>query len=60
MVDALNAEISLGTVASLQDAVQWLRYTYLCVRIPKNPLQYGTANLRTPKVIVLTLYRLDP
>jgi len=41
MNDALNAEISLGTVSSINDAVQWLGYTYLFVRIKKNPMAYG-------------------
>ncbi|KAI0774394.1 Sec63-domain-containing protein [Fomes fomentarius] len=41
MIDALNAEIALGTVANVHDAVQWLGYTYLFVRMRKNPLQYG-------------------
>lgn len=41
MVDNLNAEISLGTVANIQEAVKWLSYTYLFVRMRKNPLQYG-------------------
>ena len=42
MIDALNAEIALGTVANVNDAVQWLGYTYLFVRMRKNPFQYGT------------------
>ena len=41
MVDALNAEIALGTVASIPDAVRWLGYTYLFVRMRKNPFLYG-------------------
>ncbi|KIJ70214.1 hypothetical protein HYDPIDRAFT_172092 [Hydnomerulius pinastri MD-312] len=41
MVDSLNAEIALGTVASVQDGVRWLGYTYLFVRMQKNPFQYG-------------------
>ncbi|KAF8897419.1 Sec63 Brl domain-containing protein [Infundibulicybe gibba] len=41
MVDSLNAEISLGTVANARDAVQWLGYTYLFVRMRKNPFIYG-------------------
>ncbi|EAU84905.2 activating signal cointegrator 1 complex subunit 3 [Coprinopsis cinerea okayama7 len=41
MIDALNAEISLGTVATCDDAVQWLGYTYLFVRMRKNPFIYG-------------------
>ena len=45
MVDALNAEISLGTVANVDEGVQWLGYTYLYVRMRKQPLQYGTQDL---------------
>ncbi|KAJ7591194.1 Sec63-domain-containing protein [Mycena floridula] len=41
MIDALNAEISLGTVANVKDAVRWLGYTYLFVRMRKNPFFYG-------------------
>jgi antiviral helicase SLH1 len=41
MVDAMNAEISLGTVATVHDAVRWLGYTYLFVRMQKTPLMYG-------------------
>lgn len=41
MVDALNAEIALGTVSTVQDAVQWLGYTYLFVRMRMNPFIYG-------------------
>lgn len=48
MIDALNAEIALGTVANLHDAIQWLQYTYLYVRMRKNPLQYGTSLVPLP------------
>ncbi|KAG9317584.1 Sec63-domain-containing protein [Chiua virens] len=41
LVDALNAEIALGTVASVTEGVRWLGYTYLFVRMRKNPMQYG-------------------
>ncbi|KAJ7437833.1 Sec63 Brl domain-containing protein [Mycena galericulata] len=41
MVDSLNAEISLGTVANTRDGVRWLVYTYLFVRMRKNPFLYG-------------------
>lgn len=41
MTDALNAEIALGTVSSISDGVRWLGYTYLFVRMKKNPFQYG-------------------
>lgn len=39
--DNLNAEIALGTVSSVDEAVSWLGYTYLYVRMRKNPLGYG-------------------
>lgn len=41
MIDSLNAEISLGTVASVNDGIRWLGYTYLFVRMRKNPFIYG-------------------
>ena len=40
-MDSLNAEIALGTVANVRDAVQWLGYTYLFVRMRMNPFVYG-------------------
>lgn len=42
LIDSLNAEIALGTVANANDASQWLRWTYLFVRMKKNPMYYGT------------------
>ncbi|EIW72173.1 hypothetical protein TREMEDRAFT_70643 [Tremella mesenterica DSM 1558] len=41
MVDSLNAEISLGTIANVQEAIQWLGYTYLFVRMKREPFVYG-------------------
>lgn len=43
MVDSLNAEVSLGTVANTRDGVRWLGYTYLFVRMRKNPFIYGAS-----------------
>lgn len=40
LADNLNAEIVLGTVASLEDAVGWLSYTYLYIRMCKSPGLY--------------------
>ena len=37
----LNAEIVLGSIASVDDAVKWLGYTYLFVRMLRNPVLYG-------------------
>jgi antiviral helicase SLH1 len=42
MIDSLNAEIALGTITSIQDAIQWLGYTYLFVRMRREPFIYGT------------------
>ncbi|CAO3587825.1 unnamed protein product [Absidia cylindrospora] len=41
IVDNLNAEISLGTVTNVDEAVTWLSYTYLYVRMKRNPFVYG-------------------
>ncbi|GAA5954365.1 hypothetical protein JCM8115_004564 [Rhodotorula mucilaginosa] len=41
LVDSLNAEISLGTVTNTDEGVRWLGYSYLFVRMRKNPLVYG-------------------
>ncbi len=39
--DALNAEIVLGSISNIKDAVNWLAYSYLYVRMLKNPTLYG-------------------
>ncbi len=41
LADHLNAEVVSGTVTSIGEGVTWLSYTYLSVRMPKNPLVYG-------------------
>lgn len=41
MVDNLNAEIALGTVTSVPEAVQWLGYSYLFQRMKVAPMTYG-------------------
>ncbi|CAI5441703.1 unnamed protein product [Caenorhabditis angaria] len=41
LTDMLNAEIVLGTVSSVSEATNWLGYTYLFVRMLKNPTLYG-------------------
>jgi antiviral helicase SLH1 len=41
LVDNLNAEIALGTVTSVPEAVQWLGYSYMFVRMQREPLTYG-------------------
>lgn len=41
IADSLNAEIALGTVGSIWEGVSWLGYTYMFVRMKKNPMVYG-------------------
>ena len=39
--DHINAEIVNGTINSIQEAVSWLSYTFLYVRMKQNPVAYG-------------------
>jgi pre-mRNA-splicing helicase BRR2 len=41
LADQLNAEVVQGSVSNLKDAVNWLGYTYLYVRMLKNPKHYS-------------------
>lgn len=41
LADNLNAEITLGTVTNIEEVKAWLKYTYLYVRMRKNPQCYG-------------------
>mmetsp|Transcript_14889 Transcript_14889/g.36486 ORF Transcript_14889/g.36486 Transcript_14889/m.36486 type:complete len:2187 (-) Transcript_14889:153-6713(-) len=41
LADHLNSEIVGGTVTNMSEAATWLSYTYLYVRMLKNPLAYG-------------------
>lgn len=41
IVDALNAEVALGSVTSLDDGISWLGFTYLFTRLCKAPRVYG-------------------
>ncbi len=43
LVDNLNAEVVLGTVQTAKEAVDWLKYTYLYVRMLGQPALYGCA-----------------
>uniref|UniRef100_A0A8D8Y8W6 U5 small nuclear ribonucleoprotein 200 kDa helicase n=1 Tax=Cacopsylla melanoneura TaxID=428564 RepID=A0A8D8Y8W6_9HEMI len=41
LADNLNAEVALGTIANIDEAVRWLSYSYLHVRMRINPREYG-------------------
>ena len=69
LADNLNAEISLGTVTTVEEAVEWLSYTYLFVRMRKNPLVYGikhvelrddpTLEMKRREIIIDAARKLD-
>jgi antiviral helicase SLH1 len=40
MVDAMNAEVSLGTISTVSEAIEWLGYTYLFGALPMPPFPY--------------------
>ncbi|ETE58282.1 small nuclear ribonucleoprotein helicase, partial [Ophiophagus hannah] len=42
--DMLNAEIVLGNVQNAKDAVNWLGYTYLYIRMLRSPNLYGISH----------------
>ncbi len=52
--DHLNAEIVLGTVSNTREAVTWLGYTYLYVRMMRAPELYGVTDedLKTDRYLV--------
>eukprot|EP00051_Salpingoeca_urceolata_P033013 m.18457 g.18457 ORF g.18457 m.18457 type:complete len:2150 (-) comp5725_c0_seq1:68-6517(-) len=41
LTDNLNAEIVAGAVQDVKEAVEWMGYTYLYVRMMRNPTLYG-------------------
>ena len=44
LVDNLNAEVVLGTIQNAKDAVEWLKYTYLYIRMINQPSLYGVSS----------------
>ncbi|XP_037640122.1 activating signal cointegrator 1 complex subunit 3 isoform X1 [Sebastes umbrosus] len=59
LADNLNAEIALGTVTNVEEAVKWLSYTYLYVRMRANPLAYGINHKAYQMDPSLELYRKE-
>jgi len=57
--DILNAEIVLGSIQNVRDAVHWLGYTYLYIRMLKNPSLYGVSSEELESDPVLEQRRLD-
>ncbi|KAF3512323.1 hypothetical protein F2Q69_00009381, partial [Brassica cretica] len=59
MNEQLNAEIVLGTVQNAKEACHWLGYTYLYIRMVRNPTLYGLAPDALVKDVVLEERRAD-
>ena len=57
--DMLNAEIVSGTVQNLRDAVHWLGYTYLYIRMLRAPQLYGITEERLKEDEHLEKHRAD-
>ncbi|XP_050210373.1 DExH-box ATP-dependent RNA helicase DExH12-like [Mercurialis annua] len=59
LADQLNAEVVLGTVQNAREACNWLGYTYLYVRMLRNPTLYGLAPDVLTRDITLEERRAD-
>lgn len=47
LVEHLNAEIVLHTINDMSIAMEWIRYTFLYIRVMKNPKHYGKSDTNT-------------
>lgn len=57
--DNLNAEIVLGSVQNIAQAATWLGYTYLFIRMLRNPTLYGISMADRQTDPTLLQYRTD-
>ena len=57
--DMLNAEIVSGTVQNVKDAVHWLSYTYLYIRMLRSPQLYGISVDKLKEDPMLEQHRAD-
>ncbi|KVH95384.1 AAA+ ATPase domain-containing protein, partial [Cynara cardunculus var. scolymus] len=59
LADQLNAEIVLGTVQNAKEALNWLGYTYLYIRMVRNPTLYGLSPDALTRDLLLVDRRAD-
>ena len=59
LADHLNAEIVLGNVQSISEAIDWLSYSFLYVRMLRNPNLYGISDKAFKSDQLLKQRRLD-
>jgi pre-mRNA-splicing helicase BRR2 len=50
--DMVNAEIVLGNISTVNEAIEWLGYTFLYVRMLRNPDLYGVPDLRSDPMLL--------
>ena len=51
LADTMNAEVVLGNIQSIKDAVNWLGYTYLYIRALRQPSLYGVESLQNDPLL---------
>lgn len=59
IIDSLNAEIVLGNIKTRFDAIDWIGYTYLYIRMLKSPDLYNVVSDRDKENNSLSLFRGD-
>lgn len=59
LADQLNAEIVLGSVQNAREALNWLGYTYLYIRMLRNPTLYGLPHDILSRDLLLEERRAD-
>ena len=57
--DALNADIVMGAVQNMKEAIDWLGYSYLYVRMLRNPNLYGVSDEELERDPLLEQRRAD-
>ena len=55
----LNAEVVLGNITTIQEAMDWLSYTFLYIRMIQNPALYGITPESIKQDTTLKQRRLD-
>jgi len=59
LADQLNAEVVLGTVSNVKEAINWLGYSYLYIRMLRAPNLYGIDETEISKDPLLVQRRAD-
>ena len=59
LMEHLAAEISLGSIKSVEQAIRWLHSTFLYVRIKKNPGYYRLKNCSAEEAVLSAEKRLE-